>query len=434
MSTVALVASGPELVGDLARELAWRAPPGPLAEHIELGATIVRSAQRADVEAWLDDQALAAVVIGAGADRATTPAWIDGLAARDPDLVVLVSAAAVPIEAREGLDRRVGPGAVLDEPVDAALLAPRLLLGLERRVLRRRGADLASRLDRQESALVATQRRASAAAAELTTTHDELEVATSRLVAAEQLAAVGRVVTGIAHELSRHLALVGYAEALKARLAADPEGIELLDVIVAAQTRLVAMVDEIRDFATAGDLPGATEGRGVTREPADLGAVIEEALHLLAYDRDVRQRRLSRRLRARPLCAIDKRKIEQVIINLVSNAALATRPGDEIVVELEHELDASGAERALIRVEDRGLGMPPEVLARLGEPFFSTRADRGSGLGVGICRRIVEEHGGTLEFRSAPGQGTTALVRLPALPELAAAAGPAPPARPTGAR
>jgi signal transduction histidine kinase len=59
--------------------------------------------------------------------------------------------------------------------------------------------------------------------------------------------------------------------------------------------------------------------------------------------------------------------------------------------------------------------MPPEVVARLGEPFFTTRGDRGSGLGVGICRRIVEEHGGTLAFSSAPGRGTTAVVRLPTL-------------------
>mgnify|MGYP001602348046 FL=1 len=59
--------------------------------------------------------------------------------------------------------------------------------------------------------------------------------------------------------------------------------------------------------------------------------------------------------------------------------------------------------------------MAPDVLARLGEPFFSTRGDRGSGLGVGICRRIVEEHGGTLIFASALGQGTTARVTVPLL-------------------
>jgi signal transduction histidine kinase len=71
--------------------------------------------------------------------------------------------------------------------------------------------------------------------------------------------------------------------------------------------------------------------------------------------------------------------------------------------------------------------MAPEVVARLGEPFFTTRGDRGTGLGVGISRRIVEEHGGTLTFESTPGQGTRAIVSLPALGPLVVE----PPARPS---
>jgi signal transduction histidine kinase len=59
--------------------------------------------------------------------------------------------------------------------------------------------------------------------------------------------------------------------------------------------------------------------------------------------------------------------------------------------------------------------MAPEVLARLGEPFFTTRGDRGSGLGIGICMRIVEEHGGSLTYCSEVGKGTQARVRLPSL-------------------
>jgi signal transduction histidine kinase len=96
----------------------------------------------------------------------------------------------------------------------------------------------------------------------------------------------------------------------------------------------------------------------------------------------------------------------------VSNAARATRPGDPLTPRITTE-----AGRAVLTVADRGVGMPPEVLARLGEPFFTTRGDRGSGLGVGICMRIVEEHGGTLTFRSTVGDGTTATVGLPLLAE-----------------
>ena len=105
---------------------------------------------------------------------------------------------------------------------------------------------------------------------------------------------------------------------------------------------------------------------------------------------------------------LDHDKFSQVVVNLVSNAALATRPGDEVTLRIDVDDD-----RARLVVVDRGVGMPPEVLARLGEPFFTTRGDRGSGLGVGICMRIVEGHGGTLRFTSAEGEGTTATVTLP---------------------
>jgi signal transduction histidine kinase len=311
--------------------------------------------------------AIDAVVVGAGADGS---AVAEVLRAADPHL------------------------AVVDLPLDLRELLPWLESALERRRLARRVDELEARLSERDH--------------ELRTTSTSLATATERLVEAEKLAAVGRVVTGIAHELSQHLALVGYAEAIKSRVAADPALVELVDaadVIVRAQKRLAAMVDEIRDFTDTG-----AARRGLPREPADLVAVVDEALGIISYDRDVKRRKIVRAWRARPLCALDQGKFQQVVMNLVSNAVLATRPGDEVTVAIEA---APGA--AVLTIGDRGLGMPPEVLARLGEPFFTTRGDRGSGLGVGICKRIVEEHGGRLEFESQVGRGTTARVTLPAL-------------------
>ncbi len=110
-----------------------------------------------------------------------------------------------------------------------------------------------------------------------------------------------------------------------------------------------------------------------------------------------------------PLCLAHRGKLAQVVINLVHNAALATAIGDAIDVTVAVAPDGA----AVVTVRDRGVGMAPDVVARLGEPFFTTRGDRGSGLGVGICRRIVEDHGGSLAFTSTPGAGTTATVRLP---------------------
>src|SRR5207244_4111306 len=97
----------------------------------------------------------------------------------------------------------------------------------------------------------------------------------------------------------------------------------------------------------------------------------------------------------------------QVVVNLVRNAAQASAPTGEVAVIVDQR---DG--QALVQVRDQGSGMPPEVLARLGEPFFTTK-ERGSGLGLGISRRVVDEHGGRLEVQSQPGQGTSVTVLLP---------------------
>jgi signal transduction histidine kinase len=282
----------------------------------------------------------------------------------------------------------VGPLRVVNKPCDLVDLELKICAGLERRAL---------------------QLELAGARAKVELARGEAALATERLVEAEQLAAVGRVVSGIAHEIGNQLALVGYAEAIKSRVAADPELSEFADVIVTAQKRLSSMVDEIRDFVSASNQTG---GGVLSREPSDVAGVVDEALSIIRYDRDVRQRVVDRDYRARPLASVDRKKFAQVIINLVSNAALATAPGDVIRVELD-ELRDQG--RAVVTVVDRGAGMPPDVLARLGEPFFSTRGDRGSGLGVGICKRIVEAHGGALTFASEVGQGTRATVAVPLL-------------------
>jgi signal transduction histidine kinase len=240
----------------------------------------------------------------------------------------------------------------------------------------------------------------------------ELRLAHERLIATERLAAVGRVASGIAHEIGNQLALVGYAEAIRERLAAaDAELVEFADVIVAAQRRLAAMVDEIKDFArgAAGASPP------LVLEPADVAGIVEEALAILRYDREVAGRRVTLRADARPLARVHRGKLVQVVVNLVRNAAQATPAGGAIAIAVGE--DPGGAARLV--VEDRGAGMPPEVLARLGEPFFTTRPD-GSGLGIGICRRIVADHGGRIDFASTPGEGTRVVVTLP---PLAAAAG-----------
>lgn len=292
----------------------------------------------------------------------------------------------------------VGIFAYVEKPWDLNDLLLKIKAGLERQELTRRLHDANQDLERRNSELERSH-------AELSEANDALRIAQERLVQSERLAAVGRVASGIAHEIGNQLALVGYAEAIKARSAANPEIVELSDVIVAAQKRLAAMVGEIKDF-TRGDAPA-----GLALEPADVSSVVDEALAILHYDREVGARTVVRETKKRPLARLHRGKFAQVLINLVRNAAQASPSKQPIEVTL----DENERGEVVLTVADHGAGMTPEVLGRLGEPFFSTRGERGTGLGIGISRRIVAEHGGTIRFDSTPGQGTRVTVTVPGL-------------------
>jgi signal transduction histidine kinase len=272
----------------------------------------------------------------------------------------------------------VGIWQYVEKPWDLGDLLIKIRQGLERR-------HLVAELERRNQTLSARL--------------DELERAHDELVRAERLAAVGRVASGLAHEIGNQLALVGYAEAIRDR-SKDPEVAAFADVIVAAQRRLAALVDEIKDFA---------RGAAATypREPAEVATAVEEALGILRFDADVRTHKVRLDVRRRPIARIHRGKITQVVVNLVSNAAQASRDGAEVLVVVDAEGDD-----AVVRVIDQGVGMAPDVVARLGEPFFTTKA-RGSGLGLGISRRVVDDHDGRLEVASRPGEGTSVTVRLP---------------------
>jgi polar amino acid transport system substrate-binding protein len=113
-------------------------------------------------------------------------------------------------------------------------------------------------------------------------------------------------------------------------------------------------------------------------------------------------------------------RIEQVIVNLLLNACQAL-PDPDRSVRLATRHDAARGE-VMVEVTDQGVGIPPEDLPRLTDPFFTTKREMGgTGLGLSVSAGIVKEHGGTLEFRSTVGAGTTASLALPAISSEAAA-------------
>ena len=250
---------------------------------------------------------------------------------------------------------------------------------------------------------VALVRRLKERNAELERALAELCDAQDRLVEAERLAAVGRVASGIAHEIGNQLALLGYAELIAERHASDEETQEMVQPLLAARRRLGVMVETIKDFAR-----GTTTAGYQTRIQA-IAPIIDDALAIMDFDKRMRSRSLVREPNdPEALADVHDDKLLQVVLNLIGNALQATGEGGRVRVGVSRE-----GNHTLIEVEDDGCGIPPDVLARIWEPFFTTKGVHGTGLGLGISRRIVEEHGGTISVISRPDEGTRFRVELP---------------------
>jgi len=225
---------------------------------------------------------------------------------------------------------------------------------------------------------------------------------TAELLHAERLATVGRLVTGIAHEVKNQLVVVALADAIEERYRNDAQLREMLDVMRGSMSLVRGLVEGLRDFALK-------RHDDLAKEPAAIGEVVAEALALMRCDMRFKRATVEADIAdAIPALPLHRGKMKQVLVNLLKNASQALPPaGGRIRVRV-----ARDTEHAVVVVADEGCGMPPEILARLGEPFFTTKGE-GTGLGLGICREIVEGHGGRIAFESAPGAGTTVTLRLP---------------------
>jgi signal transduction histidine kinase/ActR/RegA family two-component response regulator len=240
--------------------------------------------------------------------------------------------------------------------------------------------------------------------AELAARVREIEASQEQLLQTGKLAAVGQLVSGVAHEINNPLAvIVGQAQLLMRRLG-DPDQVERVDRIYTSGLQAAKIVRELQTFVR----PRPRETTLV-----DLRDVIGRILALREEALRVRGIAVLREVGAAvSLVRGDASQLEQVLLNLVLNAeqALAGRPDGRIAVRLHaHE------GRVRVVVADTGPGIPSDVLPRIFEPFFSTKAvGQGTGLGLSICYSIVQSHGGRLTAQSRPGLGATFVVDLPA--------------------
>jgi PAS domain S-box-containing protein len=218
-----------------------------------------------------------------------------------------------------------------------------------------------------------------------------------------RLAALGEMAARVAHEVKNPLA--GMRGALQVLASRKPEGDaerEILGEVVAHIDRLDGTVRDLLVFSRPSDLR-----REATRPDDVVGAT----LALLREAPEMRGIGIAFAPSGLPEIALDRQQVIQVLTNLLQNAAQAIRPGDPREIDLAAAPGPDGTS-VEFSVRDRGPGIPPALWHRIASPFFTTKV-RGTGLGLAISRRIVEAHGGTLEFDAAPGGGTVFRARIP---------------------
>ena len=216
----------------------------------------------------------------------------------------------------------------------------------------------------------------------------------------EKLAALGTLAAGLAHELNNPIGIISSRAELmlleSESAPLPPDVAEDLKVIHRHAQRVARIAQGLLSFArhSAGE-----------RGRVDLNQVVDETL-LLAEKMIVKDGLTLQRALTPGLPPIwgDANALQQVVMNLVTNARDAVKGGGEISVETSAVAEPPGGVQLVVR--DSGPGIPPEILPKIFDPFFTTKAE-GTGLGLSISYGIVREHQGTVDVQSAPGRGTT---------------------------
>ncbi len=244
-----------------------------------------------------------------------------------------------------------------------------------------------------------------------------------QLIRSDKLASLGTLVAGIAHEINNPLGIIaGYSEALLDR-AHDPAlaGVrgfedfpEYLRTIHSEIFRCKDILKSLLEFARPS---------GGTFREIDINELIKEVLLLLQHRTARLQHTLSLTLnRDLPKIYADAGSLRQLLMNLLLNAIYFTPVGGSIFITtgsdsaIQDAGSSMAAGRIRLSVRDTGAGIPAGLIDKVFDPFFTTKpVGEGTGLGLTICHRIVEEHGGTIDVESEPGKGATFTITLPSV-------------------
>ncbi|MBX3182182.1 MAG: two-component sensor histidine kinase [Polyangiaceae bacterium] len=238
----------------------------------------------------------------------------------------------------------------------------------------------------------------------LTKTGGQLQAAEERAEQAERMAALGRLAAGLAHEIRNPLGSIsGSIQLLRDSPALAEEDKQLCEIIQRESARLNDLVTDMMDLSRP---------RRPNLRPMDLAVTAREVVELASsFGRSVSDVRVVYLGLPHAEVVADGAQLRQLVWNLVRNGVQASSAGDEVRVRLEEDQDGY-----LLSVEDDGLGIDEAAKAQLFDAFFTTRS-KGTGVGLAVVKRIVDEHGFEITVDSAEGRGARFQVRTPRAPD-----------------
>jgi signal transduction histidine kinase len=239
-------------------------------------------------------------------------------------------------------------------------------------------------------------------------TWEEVEALRRQVVELQRVSSLGVLAGGVCHELNNALTpILNYAKL----------GLRNPDPAFSKRAFEKILDGAERAAAITGGVLGLARPRADRRSAVDLVRLVEEVLLLVNKDLSKHRVKLDVRADGHPHAKVNPAQVQQVLLNLIINARQAMPEGGTVRVRIGHDSTGRLSE---VSIADSGVGIAPADLRRIFEPFFTTKTGPdetglgGTGLGLSVCREIVEAHKGRLRAESHPGQGTTFTLRLPA--------------------
>jgi signal transduction histidine kinase len=235
---------------------------------------------------------------------------------------------------------------------------------------------------------------------------NETESLRQQLLQAQRLSSVGALASSVAHEFNNILTtIINYAK-LGMRGNCDAPQKQAFEKILKGGNRAAAIVNSMLGFA---------RNRSMQRELTDVVQLVEEVLLLTEKDLSKHRVQIEKKYHQQPKVRMVVGQIEQILVNLLINARQAMPNGGRLKIDVRENTTAGMVE---IRIADTGVGIPPEQLRMIFEPFYTTKqpdgnGHGGTGLGLSVCRQIIEQHHGRIRVESVVGKGSTFTVKLP---------------------